>query len=40
MDITSLIAAHKKLAEAREESFEPYDIDMNEIAEYLLGDDD
>lgn len=40
MDITSLIAAHKKLSEAREESFEPYDIDMNEIAEYLLGDDD
>lgn len=40
MDIGSLIEAHKKLSEARKESFEPYGIDLHKIALDLLGDDE
>lgn len=41
MDIGSLIEAHKKLSEVRAEAFEPLNVDLHEIAKYLLeGDDD
>jgi hypothetical protein len=37
MDLTAKIAAQRKLSEARNESFKPYDIDLDAITDYLLG---